>query len=59
MERVADRCNGPRRPRRYARCVNVYRVVCDRNRREHGSLQRREAMLAWEQWLKEDDGSGN
>ena len=43
----------------YARCINVYRVICDRNRREHGSLRHQEAALAWEQWLKEENSCGN
>ncbi len=35
----------------YSRCVNMYRVFCDRNRREHGSPDFNEIGATWESWF--------
>jgi flagellar protein FlaI len=35
----------------YSRCVNMYRVLCDRNRREHGSPDFGEIEASWESWF--------
>jgi flagellar protein FlaI len=35
----------------YSRCVNMYRVLCDRNRREYGSPDFGEIEASWESWF--------
>ena len=42
----------------YARCVNVYRVMCDKSRMAHGKIDHGEVMKAWERWFREGGING-
>lgn len=43
----------------YGRCLNVYRVLCDRSRKGHGKIDHVEVMEAWERWFgKGEENAG-
>ena len=52
VERVSGRPEAMEAPG-YARCVNVYRVLCDRSRKESGKIDHAEVMEGWERWFGE------
>jgi hypothetical protein len=35
----------------YARCMNMFRVICEHNRQQHGTLDHNEALSKWEAWF--------
>jgi hypothetical protein len=37
----------------YARSVNVFRVICEKCRDEHGSVDYGEVLESWSAWLDE------
>jgi archaeal flagellar protein FlaI len=43
----------------YARCVNVFRVICEKGRIEHGSVDYSEAMASWTAWFDEKFGGNS
>lgn len=37
----------------YARSMNVFRVVCEKSRNEHGTVDYDEALVSWKAWFDE------
>lgn len=42
----------------YARCLNMYRVICEGNREEHGSIDHGEVLPSWKSWFDLETSKG-
>jgi len=42
----------------YAKCMNVYRVICEKSRAGNGTLDHGEVIQAWQKWFNEGETHG-